>query len=617
MRFIVVDTEVFAYDNVTVFKDLDTASRSIYHNDNDGVREYFDNNKDAIYVGANIKHYDQFILKSMACDFSPEEVKQLNDYIIKHKLNGWDYPPLKEEYFIINLCDLFDDMQQGLSLKAVEAHLGMNIEETQVDFDIDRPLTKEEIEKTIFYCSYDVDATEKWLKLRMPYIENKIALGQMAGISPKKALTMTNARLTAAYLSAVPKQHDDEREYHYPDNLRKEFIPQAVFDFFDRMHDKTISDKDLFSSKYKSSIGNCNYTLGFGGIHGDCGNAVIEETDDTLIINEDVASYYPHLMTINGYCSRSIPDPQIYADMLERRMTAKKNGDIVTANALKLVANTTYGAMLAKWNDLYDPLMGRSVCISGQLYLLELGYHLHTLGEENVQIVQMNTDGIMFVAKKSVLPLVNEITKEWQERTGFELERDVIKKVVQKDVNGYIEIKHNGSVKTKGGYLVRGIPKAGAFNINNNFTIVSKAVEEYFVNNTPVEDTIKNCNDIFSFQIIAKAGSKYDGTYHCIDGEFIPVQNVNRVYATKDLTYGTLYKIHAESGGKAKISNLPEHCLVDNSNKLDISAIDKEWYIKLANNYVKDFLGISRKIRRTNTRRINNIKKQLLSILEV
>ena len=88
MRFIVVDTEVFAYDNVTVFKDVDTASRSIYHNDNDGVREYFDNNKDAIYVGANIKHYDQFILKSMACDFSPEEVKQLNDYIIKHKLKS-------------------------------------------------------------------------------------------------------------------------------------------------------------------------------------------------------------------------------------------------------------------------------------------------------------------------------------------------------------------------------------------------------------------------------------------------------------------------------------------------------------------------------------------------
>lgn len=280
MRFIVVDTEVFAYDNVTVFKDVDTASRSIYHNDNDGVREYFDNNKDAIYVGANIKHYDQFILKSMACDFSPEEVKQLNDYIIKHKLNGWDYPPLKEEYFIINLCDLFDDMQQGLSLKAVEAHLGMNIEETQVDFDIDRPLTKEEIEKTIFYCSYDVDATEKWLKLRMPYIENKIVLGRLAGITPQKALKMTNAKLTAALLGAEPQSHNDERRYVYPPNLKREYIPQEVFDFFDKMQDPSISDEVLFKRKLNLSVGECPITIAFGGIHGAIPNFIWEEGQD-------------------------------------------------------------------------------------------------------------------------------------------------------------------------------------------------------------------------------------------------------------------------------------------------------------------------------------------------
>lgn len=321
-------------------------------------------------------------------------------------------------------------------------------------------------------------------------------------------------------------------------------------------------------------------------------------------------------MTIYGYTSRNIPSAETFKNVLETRMKAKASGDVTTANALKLVVNTTYGAMLNKHNALFDPLMGRSVCISGQLFLLELAQHLYR-DIDDLKVIQINTDGIMIEFDDSQYDEVQEILKEWQDRTGFELEEDEIKKIIQKDVNGYIEVQSNGSVKTKGGYLVRGIPKAGAFNINNNFTIVSKAVEEYFVNNTPVEDTIKNCNDIFSFQIIAKAGSKYDGTYHCIDGEFIPVQNVNRVYATKDLTYGTLYKIHAESGGKAKISNLPEHCLVDNSNKLDISAIDKEWYIKLANNYVKDFLGISRKIRRTNTRRINNIKKQLLSILEV
>ena len=63
--------------------------------------------------------------------------------------------------------------------------------------------------------------------------------------------------------------------------------------------------------------------------------------------NYDVGSYYPHLMTINGYTSRNIPSPKIYEDVLDRRMEAKASGDKVTANALKLVCNTTYGCLLA------------------------------------------------------------------------------------------------------------------------------------------------------------------------------------------------------------------------------------------------------------------------------
>jgi DNA polymerase elongation subunit (family B) len=99
-------------------------------------------------------------------------------------------------------------------------------------------------------------------------------------------------------------------------------------------------------------------------------------------------------MTLFGYTSRNIPDPKIYEDMLEKRMIAKKNGDKATANALKLVANTTYGATLNKYNDLYDPLMGRSVCITGQLFLLELANHLRT-DCETLKVIQINTDGIM------------------------------------------------------------------------------------------------------------------------------------------------------------------------------------------------------------------------------
>lgn len=310
-----------------------------------------------------------------------------------------------------------------------------------------------------------------------------------------------------------------------------------------------------------------------------------------IIRNFDVASYYPHLMTICGYTSRNIPSPEVFENVLEQRMKAKAAGDKATANALKLVVNTTYGAMLNQYNDLFDPLMGRSVCITGQLFLLELAQNLYQ-NIEDLVIVQLNTDGVMLEFYEDQYEEVLAIVNEWQSRTGFELEEDSVALIAQKDVNNYVEVQPNGSVKTKGGYLVRGIAPAGAFNVNNNACIVATALKEYFVNGTPVEETINGCNDIFQFQIIAKAGAKYREAYHLVDGEQVPVQKVNRVYATKDERYGKLFKVKAENDATAKIEMLPEHCIIDNDNQLSIDDVDKTFYIEMAKKRINDFLGI-------------------------
>lgn len=300
-------------------------------------------------------------------------------------------------------------------------------------------------------------------------------------------------------------------------------------------------------------------------------------------------------------------------------MIAKKSGDKNTANALKLVANTTYGAGLNKYNDLYDPLMGRSVCITGQLFLLELANHLRA-DCETLFVIQLNTDGIMVSFDDSEYDKVLEITREWEHRTGFELEEDKIRGIVQKDVNGYVEIPYEGDPKIKGGYLVRGIAPAGAFNINNNATIVAKAIVDYFVHGTPPEETIGACDDIFAFQLIAKAGSKYKEAYHLVDGKQEPVQKVNRVYATTDERYGKLFKVKAENDSTAKIESLPEHCIIDNDNRLTIDKVDKSWYIELAQKRINDFLGIQKiknkkekkKMATTNTPKTMNVYQKLL-----
>lgn len=137
--------------------------------------------------------------------------------------------------------------------------------------------------------------------------------------------------------------------------------------------------------------------------------------------------------------------------------------------------------------------------------------------------------------------------------------------------------------------LVRGISPAGAFNVNNNATVVATAVKECLANGVPVEDTILADDDITHYQLIAKAGGKYSNAYHEINGELVEVQKVNRVYATSDKTYGKLFKKHKQTGAVAKIASLPEHCLVDNDNQLNISVIDKQWYIDIAKRYVDEF----------------------------
>ena len=120
---------------------------------------------------------------------------------------------------------------------------------------------------------------------------------------------------------------------------------------------------------------------------------------------------------------------------------------------------------------------------------------------------------------------------------------------------------------------MKGIAPAGAFNINNSCVIVATALKEFFVNGTPVEDTINSCDDIFQFQIIAKAGAKYREAYHVVDGEKQSVQKVNRVYATADERYGKIFKVKAEDDSEAKIDSLPEHCIIDNDNELSIDCL--------------------------------------------
>ena len=612
----IYDFEVFAHDWCVTFK---SKPGGVYYT-------FWDNPADVIsfvetmhpLLGSfNGKHYDRFILEAVLKEHTPQEIKQLNDWIIVQGMNGWDHPIIKDEPLPFSLrtvqYDLKDDCEQGLSLKAIEAHLGMDIRETTVSFDLDRPLTQAEIEEVTFYNRHDVDATDKLDDLRQSYLENKISVGALAGLSPEKSMSLTNAKLSATYLGAVKREYDDEREYKFPDNLRREYVPPELIEFFDAIHDKSIPDEEVFHRKMDLIIGDCPCKLGFGGAHGAILNYQEEETETRCIRNVDVASYYPNLMVVNHYTSRSIPSSEAFRKVLSERLKAKKAGDKEKANALKLVVNSTFGATLSTFNELSDPLMGRSVCISGQLYLIELAEHL-VRDCESLSLIQLNTDGIMVSLDLTDEAKYQEIIGEWQQRTGFGLEEDRIKKIVQRDVNNYVEVPVEGKPKIKGGVLVRGVSTAGAFKVNNNAPAVAEAVLKFLADGLPVQETIQAKTDPLDFQIIAKAGSMYDRTYHKVGDIMEEVQRVNRVYATPDWRMGTLYKRKEGTQSLAKMAGLPLRCIVDNTNQIGIESIDKDWYIREAERLCDEFLyGKSHKGK--SSRKVNSIAKNIIKKL--
>lgn len=621
MRIIVVDVETFKYDWITVFYDTTTNMWSVFHNDNESVTDYM-SQPDVIFCGFNNKHYDNHILKAICCGADPLLVKQINDFIIEDGRNGWDHYFLRRNRFRFNSFDLMDDTRLGTSLKHIEAHLGLDIEETEVDFNIDRPLTAEEIEKTIHYCKWDVSCTAKLLTLRKNYLDCKIQLGRMCGLSDAEALYCTNARLTAKYLGATFVKRDDGREYEYPKNLRTSVIPQPILDFFMQIRDTSIPDADLFKRKFNIDIGGCPCTYAWGGVHGSLTQYSEVATDDRVIQNRDVSSLYPSLLIIYEYISRNCADPHKYEATYHERIAAKHRGDKKTANTLKNPLNTASGAQDQPTNDLYDPRNARSMRISGQLFLTDLVMEL-LANCSTLKLLNFNTDGLMYSVDKSELPKVDRICAEWEKRTRFELETDNIKSVFIKDVNNLLFVDTDNHVKTVGAYLNYGIAEKGGWSINNNHTIVKDAVIAYFVNGTPVEETIYGCDDIHKFQIIAKAGGGYKSVYRvppnyedyrkqyekinryrdengklrnpqwswdCYVGPQREVQRVNRVYASTNPNMGTLVKIKPD-GTVGKIGGLPTSCIIDNKNRLTIDKVDRTWYVALAQKYISDYVG--------------------------
>lgn len=280
------------------------------------------------------------------------------------------------------------------------------------------------------------------------------------------------------------------------------------------------------------------YVFGTGGIHASIESQVVSSDDDNLIVDWDVASFYPNLAIKNKIFPQHLSEQfcDIYEYLYNERVKIKqqmkhyKYGSTeykqldTQQGMLKLALNGTYGASNDKFSPFYDPKFTMMITINGQLSLCMAVEKM--LKFKDVQIIQCNTDGFTLKLRRDDVDESCEIVKWWEAVTKLELERNDYSKMIIRDVNSYIAVYEDGKLKNKGAYEWDNLPH----HKNQSGLVIKKAAEEYLINNVDPEDFIRNHKDKFDFMLRTKVPRSSKLVLVDEEGIDHQIQNICRYY---------------------------------------------------------------------------------------
>lgn len=619
------DFEVFKKDWLAVFIDVTRKKEQVIINNSDELKVLYEANMKDIWVGFNNRHYDQYIMKGILLGLDP---KRINDWIILEKREGWQFSSVFNKIPMINY-DVMPNPPVGL--KTIEGFLGSNIKETGVPFDINRKLTKSEIEETIKYCRHDVEQT---IKIFLEKIDEFNAMHGIVQAFPNM-VSLSNigdseARITAKVLGCVKQDFKDEFDYFFLPCLRLNKY-KYVQDWFEEKKKEALAmdlqncdkyDKKLWykSQNLDTVVAGIPHSFGFGGLHG-AADTPIHKTGQ--ILHVDVNNYYPSMLIAWGLVTRAATNDNYHLvyntrkSMKAKQIAAAKSGNKAEAKnwkkaqlPYKKMLNALSGGMKDETNPAYDPRNNNCMCINGQLMLLDLIEHLEAV--PGFQLIQSNTDGLIIWIPDTdeAFEMVNDICWKWEQRCSTDqcsilLELDNISEIYQKDVNNYLWVGADGSVERIGAY----VKELSA--TDNDLPILNKALVDYMVHKTPVEQTINQCDDLIMFQKIVKLSEKYDWVEHehctpvitktgkrVIKEVYEYPEKVKysyksyRVFASNSQDDGRLLKRKKVKTKGEKFGNTPDHCFICNDDVCGVKTpqtLDKGWYIDLAKKRLKQF----------------------------
>jgi hypothetical protein len=324
----------------------------------------------------------------------------------------------------------------------------------------------------------------------------------------------------------------------------------------------------------KIAIGKGVYRMGIGGLHSSESCQAVSADTEHVLIDLDVTSYYPAILLNQGLYPKHI-GPEfltVYRQLVEDRLAAKKAGDKTVAESLKICVNGLFGKLGSKWSIVYAPELMIQITLTGQLAVLML---IEALEGPGVQVVSGNTDGIAVRLRRGKRDWAQARVKEWEETTGFSLEQAEYDSLYSRDVNNYIAVKTDRTVKLKGVY-----GKGLALQKNPVAEICAMAVVDYLTLGADIPTRIRACRDLKKFLTLrqVKGGATFRGK---------EIGRAIRWYYSLDVEEALLYKCNGylvpKTYGAQPCMDLPAEFPED---------LDYDWYINEARGMLAEAGGV-------------------------
>lgn len=503
------------------------------------LKKFLKENSDTYFVGYNSLAYDMNILTEIVKKnlTTNKEIKEFNDYLINQEWAVYREEDLCNKTIDLMLVNNYGPRSaKSTSLKKLEFNMRKkNIKDLPYHYN-DIIDTTKKLDEVIKYCQFDVEQTLEVFKISKDLIKLRIEFGQLNNLN---LLNSTEADIGKKYfyktlselMGITVKEFKYLRSYYDEIHIKDIILPFIKFDlpvynevleFYKNTTLKATTKSAINENKkvvnlkkvIEKTIEYKGLTTVYaaGGIHGAPEPGIYESNDEYVIVTMDFASYYPHLQFVNGISPSHIP-PKIYCGLLEELYNKRKSYDkkthFILNYSMKILINLIYGLSNSEYGALYDTKATLATTVNGMLILSMIADKVYTK-LDNALVLSKNTDGIEVYVKRSDYDNLINIFNEIEELTKIPYEIDQYQKYIIKDINNYIAITTSGKIKVKGIFeTYEDIIGVGAYHKDTSASVVSLALQNYYVKNIPVEETINNHNNIYDFCYGAKGSSQY------------------------------------------------------------------------------------------------------------